>query len=171
VDGGNGEASAAVQGDENKRQSVAFHPDGKQALSGSTVARFVCGTSTTAKEVKVFRKHSEPLVAVAFVDQGPATLSGSRDALITAVGARQGDDQHESESRSDAGSVRIRFARRSAVDLRPSAVIPGGGTVGTCGSTGSVNGSFTSTSPGEVADQHEDGTREKELKLRTEPTC
>jgi dipeptidyl aminopeptidase/acylaminoacyl peptidase len=117
-------------GHENCVKSVAFSPDGKQALSGSTDATVRLWDIDTAKELKVFRKHTEPLVAVAFVDQGRQTLSGSRDALILPwLLVRATTSTNPNPDPTPAVPNPIRPVTQ-AVDLRPSAVIPVGGTVG-----------------------------------------
>jgi WD40 repeat protein len=115
-------------GHENSVKSVAFAPDGQRALSGSTDATVRLWDIETAKELKAFRKHAEPLVAVAFVDQGRQTLSGSRDALILSWRAEpQPSGSGETAPLPDGrGSVPV----PAVTDLRPSAIIPVGGTIG-----------------------------------------
>ena len=117
-------------GHENSVKSVAFGPSGERVLSGSTDATVRLWDIEKAKELKVFRKHTEPLVAVTFADQGRQTLSGSRDAsILTWVLVKPTASTNPS---TDPTPIAPNPSRpvAPAVDLRPSAVIPVGGTVG-----------------------------------------
>ena len=117
-------------GHENSVKSVAFAPNGKQALSGSTDGTVRLWDLDTAKDVKVFRKHTEPLVAVTFIDQGRQTLSGSRDAVILPwLLVKPATTTTPMPETTPNTPTPVRPVA-PATELRPSAVIPVGGTVG-----------------------------------------
>jgi WD40 repeat protein len=124
-----GKQLQGFNGHDNSVKSVAFSPDGKHVLSGSTDATVRLWEIDTAKEVKVFKKHAEPLVAVTFTDQGRQTLSGSRDAQILPWVLVKPSNPNPNLDPPVTNPNPVRPAA-PATDLRPSAVIPVGGTVG-----------------------------------------
>jgi WD40 repeat protein len=126
-----GKQVQAFNGHENSVKCVAFAPDGKRVLSGSTDATVRLWDIDAAKELKVFRKHAEPLVAVTFIEKGRQTLSGSRDAIILPWVLEKSTTTNPNPN-PDPNIVGPNPVRPAvpATDLRPSAVIPVGGTVG-----------------------------------------
>jgi WD40 repeat protein/mono/diheme cytochrome c family protein len=106
-------------------KSVAISSDGKLLLSGGSDATVRLWNATTGKQLRLFRKHTEPLVASVFAPGGRQTLSGSRDAIVQPW---------------NIGGVIVapppRINPRPAGPakeppiLKPEAVIPVGGTVG-----------------------------------------
>src|SRR5262249_30768698 len=76
------------------------------------------------KELKVFRKHSEPVVAVAFVPGGKETLTGSREGTVLpwTIGAAAVVKPPPKDLAPNPSS--------NEKALRPDAVIPVGGTIG-----------------------------------------
>jgi WD40 repeat protein len=77
-----GECLRVFSGHEGYVKSVGLSRDGQLALSGATDATVRLWDAATSKEMKVFRKHTAPLAAVAFIDKDRATLSVSRDAAV-----------------------------------------------------------------------------------------
>ena len=62
--------------------SVAFSPDGKQALSGSNDSTLKLWDIKTGKEIRTFFGHSRGVNSVAFSPDGKQALSGSDDGTL-----------------------------------------------------------------------------------------
>jgi WD40 repeat protein len=62
--------------------SVAFNPDGRQALSGSSDATVKLWDVATGKEIRTFLGHSSIVYSVAFSPDGRQVLSGSEDNTV-----------------------------------------------------------------------------------------
>jgi WD40 repeat protein len=78
------------------------------------------------KELRVFRKHAEPVVAVAFAPDGTSTLSGSRDAVVHpwSIGAA-------AIVKPPTGASVPRIGEKDdLLPLKPEAALSVGGTVG-----------------------------------------
>jgi WD40 repeat protein/mono/diheme cytochrome c family protein len=107
-------------------KSVALSPDGKQALSGASDATVRLWDVGSSKQLKVFRKHTEPLVAVGFIDNGTQTLSVSRDAAVQVWRLGQVRTSEPPRAPRPADPP----APAAAVEIKPTAVISAGGTIG-----------------------------------------
>jgi WD40 repeat protein/formylglycine-generating enzyme required for sulfatase activity len=59
--------------------SVAFNPDGRYVLSGSSDNTVKLLDTATGREIRTFAGHSEPINSVVFSPDGGQVLSGSRD--------------------------------------------------------------------------------------------
>jgi WD40 repeat protein len=79
--------------------------------------------------LKIFRKHTEPLVAVTFVDGGNGSLSGSRDAVIKPWQLNKQPPAQLSNDVPAAVNDVVR-PRIEKADLIPSAVVHLGGNIG-----------------------------------------
>ena len=62
--------------------SVAFSPDGKQALSGSDDNTLRLWKVNTGKNIRTFSGHSDWVWSVAFSPDGNYALSGSFDKTL-----------------------------------------------------------------------------------------
>ncbi len=126
-----GLAMATLQGHEGGVKSVAFSPGASRLLSGGNDATVRLWDAATAKEIRAFRKHGEPLVSVAFSDSGRQTLSGSRDAVVLPwrIDRLPGYWETIGPPREEPHSGSDNPPSSSASELRPSAVIPVGGTI------------------------------------------
>jgi WD40 repeat protein/mono/diheme cytochrome c family protein len=119
-------------GHEGWVKSLAFGPDDKTVLSGATDATVRLWDVETGKDLRQFRKHAESVVAVAFLDQGRATLSASRDAKVRIWQLEKPPaptpNPYESSKIDPPNPSLSRLA--PTTELKPSAMIPIGGTVG-----------------------------------------
>jgi len=170
---GNGEAVQLFKGHENSVKSVAFSPDGKQALSGSTDATVRLWDIDTAKEVKVFRKHSEAARRRGVRRSGPANaVRQSRRALIlpwVLVKATTNTNPNPDPTPIGPNPIRRSFRSRSAAQCRD----PGRGTVGNLWLSPDRQWLFylnlTEAKVGKI--NTKTARREKELKLADGTTC
>jgi dipeptidyl aminopeptidase/acylaminoacyl peptidase len=121
-----GKEVRVFKGHETYVKGVALSGDGRQALSGGTDATVRLWDVATGRELRVFRKHTEPLVAVAFLPGGLQTLSGSRDAAVRLWDLGKVAPTPPPPPQPAAGEA----PKPAPEALRPVAVIPVGGTVG-----------------------------------------
>jgi WD40 repeat protein/mono/diheme cytochrome c family protein len=111
-------------GHANAVKCGALSPDGHRALSGGADATVRLWDVDTGKEMKQFTRHVEPLVGVTFVERGKQSLSGSRDGVVRHWVL----DKITVQNPSPAAAVSPQ--NTTDKNLRPSAVIPVGGTIG-----------------------------------------
>jgi WD40 repeat protein/mono/diheme cytochrome c family protein len=117
----NGKLLRTMTGHDSWVKCVVLSPDGKRALSGSTDATVRLWELDSGKEVKVFRKHAEPLVAVTFLGKGRQTLSTSRDGNVQ-LWTLDKVQSTNPDPPSDPGP--------SGGELKPRKMIAVGGTIG-----------------------------------------
>ena len=123
------------RGSEGGIKSVAFSPDDKRVLSGSADATVRLWDVDTGKDLRDFRKHAESVVDVMFLDDGRATLSASRDANVRIwrleKPAAPTPAPYDPPVTSPPNPTPTPDGKGGATPpLRPTAVIPIGGTVG-----------------------------------------
>lgn len=118
-----GKAVQVFRGHSGYVKAVAL--DASRAMTGGSDSTVRLYDVATAKELKVFRKHAEPVVAVAFVPGGKLTLTGGREGTILpwTIGAATVVKPPPPKEQPPPLS--------EDKTLRPDAVIPIGGTIGT----------------------------------------
>ena len=76
------QSSRTFAGHKGDVMSVAFSPDGRSALSGSSDDTLKLWDVATGKEIRSFAKHVNPVISVAFSPDGRSALSGSSDNTV-----------------------------------------------------------------------------------------
>jgi WD40 repeat protein len=72
--------------------SIAFSPDGKQILSGSSDRTVRLWDVASGREIRSFKGHSGPVYSVAFSPDGKQILSGSIDSTVRLWDAATGTE-------------------------------------------------------------------------------
>jgi len=93
---------------DNRITSVAFSPDGKQALSGSN-DRTVKLWDVASEELRTFSGHKKPVNSVAFSPDGKQALSGSDDQMVKLWDVSSGREIRTFEHPSIVTSVAFNY--------------------------------------------------------------